>query len=222
MFTKVFIFNLFLIFSFFSISTPVIFLPESEGGFEEGGTGKYDKIFNTIHSYGTIEWELIHLPYKRAIKLFLGSKDACLAIGNTQVALEYFNIEVIDPGIGYTSNQLVFATDVNQKVISSQDDLIDKIIVHIIGESPEIYGFNINEIRTDSVRNHSQSLKMLHANRIDVIFGITSDFDNIDFNYHFDKNFVVLDNYDSIICKKTIENVKFLEIFRQALIKYQL
>ncbi len=206
-----------LIFPGFVSSKTTVYSPYIEGLFTELQDGPYDIIFKKIEADGQVDWLLKYVPFNRAITLFEKDPESCIGIGNQQSAADYFGIEAIDIGYGYATLNVVFATQVGQETISSFKQLFNKRIVHLEGESPEQYGFDIPSLNSFSVSNHDQSIRMLMADRVDAIFAASSDLVPFDSFVHYDSNFVVLSTYETLTCKDTPSNRILIEQFGEAL-----
>ena len=174
--------------------------------------GPYNYLVDKLKEKTASAFELIYLPPARSAMLLANKRIDCLIPGNIN-QVEHPEQHVASIAFNY-ARAYVF-TKKNRPTIHSLAALDGKILATRRGYhyGDKNFGANIKNVKVNTIK---QSILMLEKERIDAfvayspdILGAVKDFNSISF--HHDKNFIIHQQSEQILCQKTQQNKQFIK-----------
>lgn len=193
-----------------SLAAIEIFTHPINGLIQANGGGSYQLMFHKINAALKRTDPLIVLPFRRALRSFEEDKNACFLSGENAVNLNQ-NYYISSHPIG--SVQLhFFNLRSDEKPITWFSDL--KIEAFIGGESgvDKLYKANIpKRFKIEFVASLQQRINMLKAGKVQAILGFIPDLTPYLEHIQYDKNFVLFDGHDRLMCHNTAPMKTYIE-----------
>jgi ABC-type amino acid transport substrate-binding protein len=200
-----------------SLFATTLYVPIIPGVFSVDRTGYFDKVIIEASHRANISFDYQYQPFARALASFQNNSDACFPLGNHEMAKVYLNLPVVSLETGYYETKYILATLKNQNTIQSTSELKTKRIAHLRGDNPVSLNMNDFGAIFTEVTTHEQSIRMLKANRIDVIMGANTDMVEFMNDIHFNSDMVVFLSRENLICHRDSGNDSIVSQFSKAI-----
>lgn len=180
--------------------------------------GPYNYLVDKLKEKTVSTFELIYFPPARSDMLLANKLIDCIIPGNIN-QVEFPEQHVAS--IAFNQARAHIFTKKNRPVINSLADLDDKVLATRRGYhyGDKLFGNNIKNVKVNTIK---QSILMLEKDRVDAfvayspdILGTLKEFDTISF--HYNKNFVIHQQSEQIVCQKTQRNKQFIKELNKAI-----